>query len=80
MYIREKWYQNNIGINNIFTFQVAFNIIRNYEDLKPQNVEECTSTYKWLVKMEKSYVDRFKLINEKRSITYNPKAWRHKAC
>ena len=47
MYIREKWYQNNIVINNIFTFQVAFNIIRNYEDLKPQNVEECQHINDW---------------------------------
>ena len=31
----EKWDQNNIVINNIFTFQVAFDIIRNDEDLKP---------------------------------------------
>ena len=31
----EKWGQNNIVINNIFSFQVAFNIIRNDEDLEP---------------------------------------------
>ena len=37
----EKWDQNNIIINNIFPFQVAFDIIRNDEDPKPRNVEEC---------------------------------------
>ena len=31
----EKWDKKNIVINNIFTFQVAFDIIRNDEDLKP---------------------------------------------
>ena len=35
VHTREKWDQNNIVINNIFTFQVAFDIIRNDEDLKP---------------------------------------------
>ena len=36
-YVRtgEKWDRNNIVINNIFSFQVAFNIIRNDEDLEP---------------------------------------------
>ena len=34
-YTGEKWDQNNI----IFSFQVAS--IRNDEDLKPRNVEEC---------------------------------------
>ena len=37
----EKWDRNNIVINNIFAFQVAFDIIRNNEDPEPQNVEEC---------------------------------------
>ena len=36
----EKWDQNNIVINNIFAFQVAFEVIRNDEDPEPQNVEE----------------------------------------
>ena len=36
-----KWDQNDIVINNIFYFQEALDIIRNDEDLKPQNVEEC---------------------------------------
>ena len=31
----EKWDLNNIAINNIFAFQVAHDIIRNYEDLEP---------------------------------------------
>ena len=32
---------NDIVIDNIFTFKVALDIIRNDEDPKPQNVEEC---------------------------------------
>ena len=43
----EKWGQNNIVINNIFSFQVAFNIIRNDEDLEPWNVEECRHRNYW---------------------------------
>ena len=31
----EKWDRNNIVINNIFTFQVASNIIKNDEDHEP---------------------------------------------
>ena len=38
---REKLDQNKVVINNIFAFQVALAIIRNDEDPKPQNVEEC---------------------------------------
>ena len=41
VHTREKWDLNNIAINNIFAFQVAHDIIRNYEDPEPQNVEEC---------------------------------------
>ena len=37
----DKWDRNNIVINNIFAFQVTLDIIRNDEDLEPQNVEEC---------------------------------------
>ena len=40
VHTREKWDRNNIFINNIFAFQVASDIIRNDENLKPQNVEE----------------------------------------
>ena len=36
-----KWDQNNIVTNNIFAFLVVLDIIRNDEDLEPQNVEEC---------------------------------------
>ena len=32
----KKWDRNNIVINNIFAFQVAFNIIKNNEDFEPQ--------------------------------------------
>ena len=42
-----KWDRNDIVINNILDFQVALNIIRNYEDLKPQNVEECRQKNDW---------------------------------
>ena len=41
VHIKEKWDQNKVAINNIFVFQVALDIIRNYEDPKPQNVEKC---------------------------------------
>lgn len=37
----QKWDKNNIVINNNFTFQVTFDIIRNNEDLELQNMEEC---------------------------------------
>ena len=36
-----KWARNDIVINNSFVFQVTLDIIRNDEDLEPQNVEEC---------------------------------------
>ena len=42
-----KWDRNDIVINNIFTFQVALEIIRNYEDPEPQNVEECQYRIDW---------------------------------
>ena len=42
-----KWDQNDIVINNIFVFQVALVIIRNDEDPKPQNVEECQHKIDW---------------------------------
>ena len=34
-------------INNIFAFQVALDIIRNYEDPEPQNAEECQNRNDW---------------------------------
>ena len=43
----EKWDQNNIIINNIFTFQVASDIIRNDENPEPWNVEECRYRNDW---------------------------------
>ena len=48
MHKEYKWDRNDIVINNILDFQVALNIIRNYEDLKPQNVEECRHKNDWL--------------------------------
>ena len=47
MYTGEIWDWNNIVINNIFAFQVASDIIRNDEDLEPQNVEECWHRNDW---------------------------------
>ena len=41
MHNKEKWDRTKIVINNIFSFQVALDIIRNDEDLEPKNVEEC---------------------------------------
>ena len=47
VHIGEKWDRNNIIINNIFTFQVTFDIIRNNEDPKPRNVEKCQHRNDW---------------------------------
>ena len=47
VHTREKWDRNNIVINNIFTFQVASDIVRNYENPEPQNVEECRHRNDW---------------------------------
>ena len=38
---RKKLDRNKIITNNIFSFQMALDIIRNDENPKPQNVEEC---------------------------------------
>ena len=66
VYMGGKWDRNNIIINNIFAFQVVSNIIRNYEDLEPRNVEECQHRNDW-PKMERSYIRKVKLINKMRS-------------
>ena len=47
LHTRKKWDRNNIVINNIFTFQVTSDIIRNEEDLEPRNVEECRHRNYW---------------------------------
>ena len=47
VHIKEIWDQNKVVINNIFVFQVALDIIRNYEDHKPQNVEKCRNKNDW---------------------------------
>ena len=47
MHKGDKLDQNNIVINNIFVFQVSLDIIRNDEDPKPQNVEECRNRNDW---------------------------------
>ena len=45
---KEKWDQKKVVINNIFSFQVALDIIRNDEDPEQQNVEECQNRNDWL--------------------------------
>ena len=47
MHNREKWNQNKVVINNIFSFQVALDIIRTDEDPEPQNVEKCRYRNDW---------------------------------
>ena len=47
MHNREKWDRNKVVINNIFSFQMALNIIRNNEDPEPKNVEECRNRNDW---------------------------------
>ena len=42
-----KWDRNDIVINNIFSFQVALDDIRHYEDLESQNMEECRHRNDW---------------------------------
>ena len=37
----EKWDRNNFDVNNIFSFQVALDIIQNDDDPEPQNTNEC---------------------------------------
>ena len=44
---REKWDRNKVIINNIFAFQMTFDIIRNDENPEPQNVEECRNRNDW---------------------------------
>ena len=47
MHNREKWDRNKVIINNILAFQMALDIIRNYEDPEPQNMEECRNINDW---------------------------------
>ena len=49
-YIHEGriWDRNTTHINNVFSFQVAMDIIRNDEDQEPQNVNECRHRNDWL--------------------------------
>ena len=49
-YIHERriWDRNTTHINNVFSFQVAMDIIRNDEDQEPQNVNECRHRNDWL--------------------------------
>ena len=43
----EKWDQNNFDVNNIFSFQVALDIIQNDDDPEPQNTNECRQRNDW---------------------------------
>ena len=49
-YIHEGriWDRNTTHINDAFSFQVAMDIIKNDEDQKPQNVNECRHRNNWL--------------------------------
>ena len=44
----EKWDRNNFVVDNIFVFQVALDIIQNFDDdPEPQNVDECKQRNDW---------------------------------
>ena len=43
----EKWVWNTFVIDNIFSFQVATNIIRNDEDPKLETMDECQHRKDW---------------------------------
>ena len=47
MHKSEKWDQNNFVVDNIFSFQVALDIIQNDDDPEPQNVDECKQINDW---------------------------------
>ena len=49
--------QNSIVVNNIFVFQVAFDIIRNNGDSKSWNIEECRHRNDWPKWKETIYVE-----------------------
>ena len=42
------WDQNTTLIDDVFSFQVAMDIIRNDEDQEPQNMNECRCRNNWL--------------------------------
>ena len=46
-HIVETRNHNDIIIGNIFAFQVAMNIMRNYEDQEPQTMDECRKMNDW---------------------------------
>ena len=57
MHNREKWDRNKVVINNIFVCQLTLDIIRNDEDPKPQNVEECRHRNDWPKYKEAMHVE-----------------------
>ena len=44
---REKWDWNTFVIDNIFSFQIVIDIIRNDEDLKVETMNECQHRKDW---------------------------------
>ena len=38
---RKRWNQTNVVLDNIFTYNVALDIISENEDPEPKSVEEC---------------------------------------
>ena len=52
-----KWDRTGIIINNVFAFQVDLDLMRNYEDPEPQNVEECRNRNDWLKWKEVMHVE-----------------------
>ena len=66
-YIWKKWNWNTLVIGNIFSFQVAIDTVRNYEDPKPKTMDKCQHKKK-LAKMERIYSDKIRLIWKIRSI------------
>ena len=57
---------SDIIINNIFSFQMAMDIMRKDEDQEPQIVDECWKK-EWLAKMERNNPNRAKLVSKTRS-------------
>ena len=47
VHMGKKWDRNNFDVNNIFTFQVALDIIQNDDDPEPQNTNECRQRNDW---------------------------------
>ncbi|WRX28465.1 Reverse transcriptase [Theobroma cacao] len=44
---RKRWNQNEINVDDIFTYNVALNIMKENEDLEPISIEECRYRNDW---------------------------------